>query len=136
VVVAAAVVVVVAPLERYRHVDFANRVFDFANRGCRLGLVAPARFPFVLRLGVVVGLAGVAAAVAAVERYHEVDFVRQAKIVVSRLAMALPVCLPARLVPVVVCRVADVAVVAAAQERSRQVDFAVQVVGEDRRGPA
>ena len=66
----AAGLVVVAPLERYRGVDFANRVVDFANRACRLGLVVPACFPVVLGLGVVVGLAGVVAAVAAVERYR------------------------------------------------------------------
>ena len=106
VVVVAAEVVVVAQLERYRRVDFANRVFDFANRACRLGLVAPARFPFVRELGVAAGLAGVVAAVATVERYREVDFVRQAVVLVSRLALALPVCLPAGLVPVVVWRVA------------------------------
>ena len=84
----AAEVVVVAPLERYRRDDFANRALDFANRACRLGLVAAARFPFVRGLGVVVGLAGVVAAVAALEPYHEVDFVRQAVVLVSRLALA------------------------------------------------
>ena len=77
-VVAAAVVVVVAPLERYRHVDFANRVFDFANRACRLGLAAPTCFPVVLGLRVVGGLAGVVAAVAAEQRYRRVDFAVQA----------------------------------------------------------
>ena len=70
VAVVAAGLVVVAPLERYRGVDFANRVVDFANRACRLGLAVPACFPVVLGLGVVVGLAGVVAAVAAVERYR------------------------------------------------------------------
>ena len=62
--------VVVAPSGRYQGVDFANRVVDVANRACRLGLVAPACFPFVLGLSVVVGLAGVVVAVAAVERYR------------------------------------------------------------------
>ena len=70
VAVVAAGRVVVAPSERYQGVDFANRVVDVANRACRLGRVAPACFPFVLGLGVVVGSAGVVVAVAAVERYR------------------------------------------------------------------
>ena len=70
VAVVAAGLVVVAPSERYQSDDFANRVVDFANRACWLGLVAPACFPVVLGLGVVVGLAGVVADVAAVERYR------------------------------------------------------------------
>ena len=76
--VIAAGLVVVAPLERYRGVDFANRAVDFAHRVCRLGLAAPTCLPVVLGLCVVVGLAGVVAAVAAEQRYRRLDFAVQA----------------------------------------------------------